>query len=500
MEETVTLRHRDRLSNPRFVLHFEGENTPPMYGDYEAQRHWMEIALNVPAVDWYTSTAENDIMYWGLDYPPLSGYVSWLFGKLVGIVEPGAVRLNSSRGFEDQASRAAMRFTVLIGDLLIFFPGVLLSSFCLSRKAPNCSKQATRESIREAVSIIAFCGTLPALILIDHGHFQYNGISLGLFLISMSCFMMEMVAIGAAFLCMSIYFKHMGLYYGLALFSYLTSRMLKVLRDYGPFRALLFASKVLLSIAVTTLISFAPWISERRRMLELLGRLFPLSRGLYEDKVANVWCSISVIVKLNKILEPKVLFRFCSMVTVVASLPFCIAVAIRPTDRRLFLAAGGCALSAYLFSYQVHEKQVLIPLLPIALLFDTYPAISTWTSLIATFSLFPLLLREGLVVPYGAVLAIHIAVVLYLCGTRLKQQNNVLRWVGFLATLFGVGLNVSLCVGSPPTHAPDLFVLLNTIYACGHLCLLYVVLLYTIWTEDDPMLSLTEPKKLSQDT
>ena len=24
-----------------------GESTPPMYGDYEAQRHWMEIAISV---------------------------------------------------------------------------------------------------------------------------------------------------------------------------------------------------------------------------------------------------------------------------------------------------------------------------------------------------------------------------------------------------------------------------------------------------------------------
>lgn len=25
-----------------------GQNSPPMYGDYEAQRHWQEITVNLP--------------------------------------------------------------------------------------------------------------------------------------------------------------------------------------------------------------------------------------------------------------------------------------------------------------------------------------------------------------------------------------------------------------------------------------------------------------------
>ena len=47
-----------------------------MYGDYEAQRHWMELTINLPLRQWYT----YDLQYWGLDYPPLTAYVSWLCG------------------------------------------------------------------------------------------------------------------------------------------------------------------------------------------------------------------------------------------------------------------------------------------------------------------------------------------------------------------------------------------------------------------------------------
>jgi alpha-1,3-glucosyltransferase len=50
------------------------EDGVKMYGDYEAQRHWMEITINLPIQDWYRSTKDNDLLYWGLDYPPLTAY------------------------------------------------------------------------------------------------------------------------------------------------------------------------------------------------------------------------------------------------------------------------------------------------------------------------------------------------------------------------------------------------------------------------------------------
>jgi alpha-1,3-glucosyltransferase len=51
-----------------------------MFGDYEAQRHWMEITFNLNVRDWYQNTTENDLNYWGLDYPPLTAYHSYLMG------------------------------------------------------------------------------------------------------------------------------------------------------------------------------------------------------------------------------------------------------------------------------------------------------------------------------------------------------------------------------------------------------------------------------------
>lgn len=55
-----------------------GFQKPPMHGDFEAQRHWMEITTHLPTSLWYF----YDLQYWGLDYPPLTAYHSWVTGKM----------------------------------------------------------------------------------------------------------------------------------------------------------------------------------------------------------------------------------------------------------------------------------------------------------------------------------------------------------------------------------------------------------------------------------
>jgi alpha-1,3-glucosyltransferase len=38
---------------------YSGEHTPPKFGDFEAQRHWMELTTNIPVSDWYKNSTEN---------------------------------------------------------------------------------------------------------------------------------------------------------------------------------------------------------------------------------------------------------------------------------------------------------------------------------------------------------------------------------------------------------------------------------------------------------
>jgi len=57
---------------------YSGYQTPPMHGDFEAQRHWMEVTTQLPITQWYF----HDLQWWGLDYPPLTAYHSWLVGRM----------------------------------------------------------------------------------------------------------------------------------------------------------------------------------------------------------------------------------------------------------------------------------------------------------------------------------------------------------------------------------------------------------------------------------
>ncbi len=42
---------------------YSGAGTPPRWGDFEAQRHWMELTQGVPLGQWYSW----DLDWWGLD-------------------------------------------------------------------------------------------------------------------------------------------------------------------------------------------------------------------------------------------------------------------------------------------------------------------------------------------------------------------------------------------------------------------------------------------------
>ena len=101
---------------------YSGEATPPMYGDFEAQRHWMEITVNLPPTRWYVNGPDNDLLYWGLDYPPLSAHLAWSLGHASrAFGHPALVALKTSRGHETPETRAFMRNTVLVCDALVFF-------------------------------------------------------------------------------------------------------------------------------------------------------------------------------------------------------------------------------------------------------------------------------------------------------------------------------------------------------------------------------------------
>lgn len=141
---------------------YSGAGNPPRYGDYEAQRHWMEITVHTPLKEWYRNTTDNDLSYWGLDYPPLTAYQSYTHGLALQALDPQSVALHTSRGYETPRSKLLMRWTVLTSDAVIFFPAALyfIAVYYNGKKD---------EDIVWAIAMVLL---QPCAVIIDHGHFQ----------------------------------------------------------------------------------------------------------------------------------------------------------------------------------------------------------------------------------------------------------------------------------------------------------------------------------------
>lgn len=56
--------------------------------------------------------------------------------------------------------------------------------------------------------------------------------------------------------------------------------------------------------------------------------------------------------------------------------------------------------------WQVHEKSVLLVLLPVTLLADHEPELAFWLPLVASFSMYPLLKKDGLRLAYAAAILV----------------------------------------------------------------------------------------------
>uniref|UniRef100_A0A671TE41 Alpha-1,3-glucosyltransferase n=1 Tax=Sinocyclocheilus anshuiensis TaxID=1608454 RepID=A0A671TE41_9TELE len=260
---------------------YSGAGKPPMFGDYEAQRHWQEVTYNLPVHEWYFNTTNNDLNYWGLDYPPLTAYHSLVCAYVAKLLNPEWVELHASRGYESHSHKLFMRATVLFTDILIYIPAVLLYCFYF---CDGSSKQKVAA---------AFCILLyPGLILIDYGHFQYNSVSLGLALWGTLGLGLGWDLFGCLAFTLALNYKQMELYHSLPFFCYLLGKCIKQgLTGRGFFHLV----KISMTVLVTFALCWMPFLSDPKQPLQVLHRLFPVGRGLFEDKVANTWCSLNYI-------------------------------------------------------------------------------------------------------------------------------------------------------------------------------------------------------------
>jgi alpha-1,3-glucosyltransferase len=187
---------------------------------------------------------------------------------------------------------------------------------------------------------------------------------LGFTLLAVDCFLTDHIYLGSFFFVLSLCFKQMALYYAPAIFAYLLG--LCVYPRINILRLIMLGTTVIVSFGLV----FAPLyvLGGREQIVQCLFRVFPFARGLWEDKVANFWCATNVVVKFRERFDRDFLQRASLVATLVAILPPCLILFFNPQKRLLPLGLSACAWGFFMFSFQVHEKSVLLPLMPATLI------------------------------------------------------------------------------------------------------------------------------------
>ncbi|KAB5579979.1 ALG6, ALG8 glycosyltransferase family-domain-containing protein, partial [Coniochaeta sp. 2T2.1] len=501
---------------------YSGLRNPPMFGDYEAQRHWMEVTTQLPVSQWYF----HDLLWWGLDYPPLTAYHSWICGKLGSLINADWFALYTSRGLDDANLKIFMRGTVIVSEYLIYIPAAVI----FVRRYSRLSGVTTWSAWIALVAILM----QPATILIDHVHFQYNTVMLGFVLASMSSMVAGRYYWASVFFVAALGFKQMALYYAFSVFAFLLGNSvfprINVTRFIGIAAVTVAAFAVLLlPIVLGTLYDVSHGVKPQpdlkgsrpelplfpqlgqyldseavyypvvEQLLQMVHRVFPFARGLFEDKVANFWCAANVAVKLKQ--YPSELLQRAALIATLASIiPPNLILFFRPKKTLLPLAFATTAWGFFLFSYQVHEKSVLLPLMPMTLLLAGKQGLAkdtrAWVgfaNLLGCWTMFPLLSRVELRVPY-AVLTLLWAYLLGLPPTSLSayfQEGSSLftQWATFFvhsAFYLAMALwHVFETAVKPPVDKPDLWVVANVGIGAAGFMICYLWCLWRLAVEGE---------------
>ncbi|XP_070563337.1 dolichyl pyrophosphate Man9GlcNAc2 alpha-1,3-glucosyltransferase-like [Ptychodera flava] len=453
---------------------YSGAGIGPMFGDFEAQRHWMEITHHLPLKEWYFNTSGNDLMYWGLDYPPLTAYHSKICGYIAHLINPEWVALKDSRGTETYEHKLFMRYTVLLADLLVYVSAVLVYCYITVKDKTPLSR------VLAATVLLVY----PGLVLIDHGHFQYNCVSLGFALWAVIGLATDHDLLGSIAFVLALNYKQMELYHALPFFCYLLGKCLRSEKENWLWKLI----KIGTVVIATFILCWLPFVSDVQVAQQVLNRLFPVARGVFEDKVSNFWCTISIIIKLKSKFSADTMLAMTLVSTLTALIPSSVHLLIRPTINNFKLALVNSSLIFFLFSYQVHEKSILIAALPVCLLLLEKPFFCLWFLLMSTFSMLPLLIKDGLFIPYLVTMALFLMLVTYTFAWKawelelftqppnIKYSDSIFTFntAAFLQAWFYVSmaeiflLSLLPVVKAPPSRFPDLWPVIISAFCCVH--------------------------------
>lgn len=188
--------------------------------------------------------------------------------------------------------------------------------------------------------------------------------------------------------------------------------------------------------------------------------------------------------------------KVCLACTVTALLPSSVNLVVKPKKKQFLYALVNSSLAFFLFSFQVHEKSILIAAVPAILLFPMDPFMVFWFLQVSTFSMFPLLDKDGLLVAFIGLAMVYVLLTKLLIDyTKDKRHENKtfiqILWninkrnesklfenlmiTGyFLSSIIEVLLILGFYFVPSPVSLPFLHPLLISAFSCCHFIMFFV--------------------------
>ncbi|XP_001377643.2 probable dolichyl pyrophosphate Glc1Man9GlcNAc2 alpha-1,3-glucosyltransferase [Monodelphis domestica] len=386
--------------------------------DFEVHRNWLAITHSLPVSQWYYEATSE----WTLDYPPFFAWFEYVLSHFAKVFDPEMLNVENLN-YASPRTVLFQRCSVIFTDILFIYA---VYECCKCVDGRKVGKEL-KEKPTFILSILLLWNF--GLLIVDHIHFQYNGFLFGLMLLSIARLFQKKHLEGAFLFAILLHFKHIYLYVAPAYGIYL-------LRSYcfssdnpdGSIRWSSFSFLRLFTLSfivcLISALSLGPFIV-LNQLPQVISRLFPFKRGLCHAYWApNFWALYNALDKMLSIiglkfnlLDPKkipkasmtsgLVQQFQHTVlpsvtplttlicTVIAMLPSVFCLWFKPQGPRGFLRCLiVCALSSFMFGWHVHEKAILLAILPMSLLSVGKPQDARIYLLLTTtghYSLFPLL-------------------------------------------------------------------------------------------------------------
>ncbi|KAF9568977.1 glucosyltransferase [Agrocybe pediades] len=374
--------------------------------DFEVHRNWLAITHTLPISKWYYDTTSE----WTLDYPPFFAYFEKLMSIPASFIDPKMVDLENLN-YDSWSVIAYQRSTVIITELVL---GVVLLKFI---------RGSVEHPIQRIISASIFLH--PGFLIVDHIHFQYNGFMYGILLWSILLARNGNKLGSGILFAILLNFKHIYMYLAPAYFVYLLRSF--CLSPTGQVHVKNFLSLANAVIAVFV-VSLGPF-ALMGQIPQLLSRLFPFTRGLNHAYWApNFWALVTaadrVLLKYAQItglnisinesgvastsrglvgdtvfaVLPNVKPIHTFIITVGFQLIWLIKLWMNPSYKSFLTALTLSGWTSFLFGWHVHEKAVLLVLIPLSLLAaerQAYFRTFVLASVAGVFSLFPLIFTPG---------------------------------------------------------------------------------------------------------